>query len=98
MEIVAHRPQAWFLAREFGSLFLDAVCSRPPASRSVLLRLTEEEAARFECEGEEFIDALAARIRLEGFVAAESRNLPRTWHDRLDAAARTWCASRNTPA
>jgi len=88
MRVLLHAPAAWYLLQQEGVLYLDVNCELSFSSFSVLIRLSEEEAARVRLRGRAFIDAFAADISLRPreYLA---RHLP-ALADTVSAAVLRW--------
>ena len=66
MRVVDEGPAAWYLLERDDGLFLDVHCSHIAAGYSVIIRLTEEELARYTKEGRAFLDGLAQDVQDRG--------------------------------
>ncbi len=89
MQIVSHRPQDWFLGDEDGVLFLDVGCNHGAFGFSVLVRLTDAQASRYEAEGSPFVDSIARDIQ-NGGPSAFELDIGREWNQRFHAAVMAW--------
>lgn len=95
MHIVAHRPHAWFLAEEDGTLFLDVHCSSGAAGYTVLARLTAVEVADYTAAGDASLDRLATAIQDHGPDSFAQRDVGPEINRRFHATVMAWNAAQS---
>lgn len=96
MRVIDHEPQSWFLLEDDRALYLDANCNHSFVSYDFLLKLDEEEAARFLKEGRAYISWLAQDIQNSAPILAASnskykgRDRSSEFSESVTAAVKDW--------
>jgi hypothetical protein len=102
MKVVDHEPYAWFLLQEGDTLYLDAHCSHSFVDYSVLVALDDQERARFDTEGRDYLDRLSHDIHYSAPIVRESnspwktRNLTASLGDQVNQAVARWREERES--
>jgi len=88
MIVVDHAPHWWFLLRDGERLLLDVHCSHGPVDYGWVMALTDDERARYEADGRNYLDALAVHVQdsAPGVLGSTSRFVGRDLGRGLDAA------------
>jgi len=100
MRVIDSEPQSWYLLEHEGDLFVDGNYDYSFVGYEFLLKLNEEERARFEKEGRSFIDHLTTTVHETVPIARGSvspyvgRSLSDVYGDQVVAAVQAWKRSR----
>ena len=62
MMVIGHEDYTYFLLRDGDAFYLDANCNHGPVGYSILIRLNDEEVARYRAEGAAYVRGLAIGI------------------------------------
>jgi len=104
MRVVDFEPQSWYLLEHEGDLFVDGNYDYSFVGYEFLLKLNEEERARFQKEGRSFIDCLTTRVQETVPIARGSvspyvgRNLSAAYGEKVLAAVQVWKRSQGGAA
>ena len=90
MDVIAHRPHAWFLMEDEGDLYLDINCDHGAVGFSMLLRLTPEEALEVRGGSDSAVDRLATRFQNQAIAVFLTRNLSAPWQQKAGSAIERW--------
>jgi len=104
MRVIDCEPQSWYLLEHEGELFVDGNYDHGFVGYEFLLKLNEDERARFDREGRSFIDHLTRRVQESVPIARGSvspyvwRSLSSVYGDQVLAAVQSWKRSRGGAA
>ena len=96
MVVVDHQPHEWFLLQDEGGFVLDVNCGRSAVGFSVVLRLTEEEAALMDTRGRQAVAGLARSVQQSATAYADRSGGP-SLERAAHAAIMRWMASQPAP-
>ena len=93
MEVVHHRPQAWFLLADGSRLVLDVNCSHSAFGYSRVIELSAAERSSYEERGVAYVNELADDVQYHGLTLYASRHLGPEAESAVSEAVRAWRAS-----
>lgn len=97
MQVVDHKPHAWFLFKEGNALLLDVNCNHGPAGYGVLIRLSAEEVSEYSQKGRAFLNWLAQVVQNSGPGSGYQRRDVSAIYSKetIAAAVNEWRSAEN---
>ncbi|MEJ7848610.1 MAG: hypothetical protein WKF92_11035, partial [Pyrinomonadaceae bacterium] len=96
MQVVDHKPHAWFLFQEGNALLLDVNCSHGPAGYGIIIPLNAEEESEYSKKGHAYLDRLAQAVQYSGPGRGQQlRDVSAIYSKESMAAIDEWRANHN---